>query len=411
MNAKRTQAANRTGLQNRRSPARRRHSGIVAAHALSQSGIADQEYTFLLHEDLKDWLIPHAFGPCQIVGIPRSASPPLKRLLRSVPGLRTLRKKLPRKAAEVPVSDGFVENHGFDVVHFPTQIGYLTALPTIYQPWDLQHLHHPEFFSASDILTREKHYRALCGQAKRICVQTQWSKNDLVHQYKIDPEKIAIVPWGRCCRRTSSAQEAVQATIEKFGLPDRFFFYPAATWPHKNHALICRALQAMKSGHGRIVHVYCTGMETPYRKELGSLAQRLGVEDQIHFLGFVTPDELQAIYRTATAMIFPSRFEGFGLPILEAFSARLPVLCARATVLPEVAREAALYLAPILPRSLWRACERCWSTGGFARIRLAKENRFWDGILCKTLHKIFKDSMRRLVFCQEMIRRSVPAGQ
>jgi glycosyltransferase involved in cell wall biosynthesis len=326
---------------------------LSLAHALSQSGILDQEYIFLVHEDVKDWLVPHAFGPCEVVGIPRSQPSPLKRLLRSIPPLRALREKLPRKAANVPVSDGYVESHDFDVVHFPTQIGYRTALPTIYQPWDLQHLHHPEFFAASDVLNREKHYRALCDQAHCICVQTQWSKNDLVHQYKIDPERIAVIPWGSVLEaHQPPSPETVQEAVSKFGLPDKFFFYPAATWPHKNHELIIRALHTMKSVAGKAVPVYFTGSSTPYRKSLDALARQLGVANQLHYLGFIGSGELQAVYATATAMIFPSRFEGFGLPVLEAFSVRLPVLCARATVLPEVAREAALYFDPDSPAEL-----------------------------------------------------------
>jgi glycosyltransferase involved in cell wall biosynthesis len=85
---------------------------------------------------------------------------------------------------------------------------------------------------------------------------------------------------------------------------------------------------------------------------LDKLAQDLGVAKYVHFLGFVTPVELQAIFRTATAMIYPSVFEGFGLPILEAFQAGLPVLSSNATTLPEVAQDGALYFDPDSPAEL-----------------------------------------------------------
>jgi glycosyltransferase involved in cell wall biosynthesis len=85
---------------------------------------------------------------------------------------------------------------------------------------------------------------------------------------------------------------------------------------------------------------------------LDSLAQELGVFGQVHFLGFVAPDELQAIYRVATAMIYASRFEGFGLPLLEAFQAELPVLSSNASVLPEIAQDGALYFDPNSPSEL-----------------------------------------------------------
>jgi glycosyltransferase involved in cell wall biosynthesis len=78
----------------------------------------------------------------------------------------------------------------------------------------------------------------------------------------------------------------------------------------------------------------------------------LGISEQIHYLGFLPPEELQAIFNTATAMVFPSKFEGFGLPIWEAFDAHLPVLASNATVLPEVAQDAALYFHPDSPAEL-----------------------------------------------------------
>ena len=139
---------------------------------------------------------------------------------------------------------------------------------------------------------------------------------------------------------------------KKYDLPDRFFFYPAVTWPHKNHELILRALHILKTEHGTTPHVYFTGSSTERRTALDKLAQNLGVFEQVHFLGFLTPEELQAIFSAATAMVFASKFEGFGLPILEAFHARLPVLASNATTLPEVAGDAALYFDPDQPSEL-----------------------------------------------------------
>jgi glycosyltransferase involved in cell wall biosynthesis len=92
--------------------------------------------------------------------------------------------------------------------------------------------------------------------------------------------------------------------------------------------------------------VFFTGASTKYRKNLDELAESLAVSDKVHYLGFVTATELQVICRLATAMIFPSKFEGFGLPVLEAFYAKLPVLAANATTLPEIAKDGALYFDP-----------------------------------------------------------------
>jgi glycosyltransferase involved in cell wall biosynthesis len=110
--------------------------------------------------------------------------------------------------------------------------------------------------------------------------------------------------------------------------------------------VIIRALQILKSKHRRDVHVVFTGGLTERRKILDKLAERLGVSSQIHFLGFVPTKEIQVIFRSALSMVFPSKFEGFGLPILEAFQAKLPVLSSQATTLPEVGQDAPLYFDP-----------------------------------------------------------------
>jgi glycosyltransferase involved in cell wall biosynthesis len=88
----------------------------------------------------------------------------------------------------------------------------------------------------------------------------------------------------------------------------------------------------------------------------------LEVQEEVHFLGFVTSDQIQSIYSLATAMIFPSRFEGLGLPVLEAFRVKLPVLCSSATVLPEVAGKAALFFDPDSTDELVSAIERVQSS-------------------------------------------------
>ena len=96
----------------------------------------------------------------------------------------------------IPMSDGYVESRQFDVVHFPTQMGYLTGLPTIYQPWDLQHLHHPQFFTPFEFAQRERLYRAFCDQASYVCVQTEWTKQDLISHYPIQADKVVVVCVG-----------------------------------------------------------------------------------------------------------------------------------------------------------------------------------------------------------------------
>jgi len=326
---------------------------LALAKAFSNSNISNQEYTFVVRGELHDWLAPYVGGPCRLAVIPESATSKVKAKLRWLTPLRFIWHRARGSMAYVPVSDGYVESQQFDVVHFPTQIAYLTDLPSIYQPHDLQHLHYPQFFSKVDFDLREREYRAFCDQASFVCVHAEWTKQDVIRQYGIPAKKVVVVPWGSVfdAYKHPSPEEAL-VIAKKYSLPERFFFYPAVTWPHKNHENIIRALNILKANHGRTPNVLFTGTSTDFRSTLDGIARKLGVMEQLRYLGFVTPAELQVIYRAATAMVYASKFEGFGLPILEAFQAGLPVLSSSASVLPEIAQEGALYFDPNSPVEL-----------------------------------------------------------
>jgi glycosyltransferase involved in cell wall biosynthesis len=326
---------------------------IALAKALSDSNIADQEYTFIVRDDMRGWLAPYIYGPCKLVGIPASRLSAVKAALRWIKPLRFIWGKFRRREPQIPVSDGYVESQKFDLVHFPTAAAYMTPLPTIYQPQDLQHLHYPQFFSEDVFASREKCYRAFCEQASYVCVQTEWTKRDVIKLYGLPPDKVIVIPWSSVFDAyTAQSTDTVLETAKKYDLPESFFFYPAVTWPHKNHEIIFRALDLLKTEHGIMPHVYFTGSSTERRAFLEKMARDLDIYKQVHFLGFLEPEELQAVFSAATAMVFPSRFEGFGLPILEAFHSRLPVLSSNATTLPEVAGDAALYFDPDSPSEL-----------------------------------------------------------
>jgi len=325
---------------------------LALANALSASDSTEQEYTFIVPEELREWLRPHISGPCRLVCMPPSRLSRLKKSLRVIAPLRYVWATVGSKIVPPPVS-GDLESKEFDLVHFPTQAACLTHLPSIYQPWDLQHLHYPQFFSKAEFALRERWYRAYCEQAAFVCVQTEWSRRDVVEKFGIPRDKVVVIRWGSVFDAyTAPSPQARLDAVAKYNLPRQFLFYPAVTWPHKNHENIIRALHVLRREQGRTPDVYFTGAPTKFRAKLDEIARELGVREQLHYLGFVTPEELQSVFASATAMVFPSKFEGFGLPILEAFHARLPVLSSNATVLSEVAQDGAAYFDPDSPAEL-----------------------------------------------------------
>jgi len=344
---------------------------IGLAGAFSRLEDGDEEYSFLVDPGHTAWIEPFVFGRSKLL---MSARPPAsqtaagtgpwtaRRLLKAaVPGpvraaLRSRRSGEPA----VPPSDGTIERVGIDVMHFPMQVGFETAVPTIFTPHDLQHLHLPEFFSAREIAAREERYRALCEKASLVMLMSSWARDDVVASYGIPKAKTIVVP-GAADNVAARAPGPADAALvrERFGVKGPFALYPAKAWPHKNHLRLVTALKLLRS-RGVDVPVILTGGQSGLDAPVTAAAQAAGVGDLLHFVGFVTPDEMGALYRSARLLVFPSLFEGWGLPVLEAMAAGLPVACSNATCLPAMAAGAAEIVDPLAPESIAAAIERIW---------------------------------------------------
>jgi glycosyltransferase involved in cell wall biosynthesis len=331
--------------------------GLALADGLSRLTRTDQEYLCITHEHSVDWLKPHIFGPCTLVTIPSPEPDPpatsaqkIKQTLKAMPVIRPMWNRIRPQHVTLPASDGTVERLNCDLLHFPTQTAYTTTLPTIYQPWDLQHRHLPELFSSDEVLKRDRRYCGFSKLASAVCIPTEWGKQDLVDKFGLAPDKIAVI---RCSTPLDAYEQPsaaeMQAISEKFHLPERFLIYPAVTWPHKNHENLLRGLAKLKQQHGTSIDIFFTGAPTPLVERLHRLVKELGLQETTHFLGFVDVKELRTLYLRALALIFPSRFEGLGLPVLEAFLTALPVACSSFPVLKEVAGDAAVFFDPDSP--------------------------------------------------------------
>lgn len=355
--------------------------GLAAAFSALEPN--SDEYLFLVDPGHEAWLKPFVSGPCRIVttAFPRYRPSPVS-AIRSwmgerLPALRSgwrRRREARIASTAIPASDGTVERLQADIVHFTFQDGFITAVPSLYQPWDLQHLHLPEFFSATERARREETYRALCAQAATVVTASKWVKRDLVDQYGIAADRIAVVNVPPVTSAYSEpTREAVASTRRRRQIPDQFLFYPAQPWPHKNHARLFQALGRLRAD-GLRVPLVCSGERNEHYPAVLRAAEEAGIRDDVEFLGYVSPAEVAALYGSARALVFPSLFEGWGMPILEAFRARLPVACSNATSLPELVGDAALVFDPHDERAIADAIRRLWTDDALA-IRLAELGR------------------------------------
>jgi glycosyltransferase involved in cell wall biosynthesis len=331
---------------------------IGIAAGLSKLGDGDEEYLFLTHPERDEWLRPYLSGPC-------------RRLPSRLSYANRRARAIGRAAAErIPVvglrhavrpSDGTIERAGVDVMHFPIQDAFTTDVPSIYQPHDLQHLHFPELFGRWLRERRERVYRAHCERAAMVVAMTSWGKRDLINHYGLPEEKVRVVPWGSVLweypEPTASDLDALRSHLE---LPEEFLLYPAQTWPHKNHVGLLEALALIRDREGVTIPLVCPGKRNRHFARIESRARELGLEATTRFPGFVSTLELRGLYELATALVFPSRFEGWGLPVCEAFSVGLPVASSSATSLPDLVGDAGLLFDPNEPDQIAGSVLRLW---------------------------------------------------
>jgi len=325
------------------------------------------EYLFLVHER-HDWLRPVLRGPCRALvartGDRRARTVALARRAGTLPG-KVADYLLDARGRVLPPSDGTVEAAGCDLVHFLRQRGFATALPSVYQPHDLQHLVHPEFFSPLTRAYRRVVYRAMARRAARVAVMTGAGRDEVVRYLPVDPQDVIVVPWA------SVLSQYPLPDVPVPGVPERFLLFPAQTWPHKNHLGLVTALARLRA-EGLDVPVVLTGSLSDHWDAVEQAARAAGVRDLLVPLGFVAPQDLRGLYAAAEGLVFPSLYEGWGLPVLEAFEAGTPVVCSDISPLREIAAGAALTADPRDGTALASAVARLWADAGL-RDRLRRD--------------------------------------
>lgn len=243
---------------------------------------------------------------------------------------------------------------------------------------DLQYLFYPDYFTRSKLTYLRTMTPRSAETARLVVTPSEFTRRTVIERLNLDPSIVRTVPHG-----ISPREDKVDATDirERFQLTGPYFLYPAATYPHKNHLVLIEAFS-------RVLNVYpdsylvFTGAAAwkewspakDMEARLNAEIARLGIEDRVKRLGYVAARDLDALYQEATALTFPSRFEGFGAPILEAMSRGCPVIGANATAIPEVVDDSGILCSPDNPEE-W--CEAMCEAAGNdeRRAMLAKAGR------------------------------------
>lgn len=255
-----------------------------------------------------------------------------------------------------------IRNHlrGVDLYFCPLFILWPRPLPcpTIVTIPDIQEVFYPHFFSATERSIRAHHYPESMRLADRVITISSFSKKTFVDRHRIPSEKITVA-YPCPDRRYLDAARIAQNP----GLPldpKGFLLYPANNWPHKNHEALLRALVWLKRERNLEVPVVFTGTRLSDSYPLEQKIEEFGLSMQCSTFGYRTTEEMAYLYLRARGLIFPSLFEGFGLPLVEAMAAGCPVLSSNAASLPEIGGEAVDYFAPDSPEAIGKAVAAFW---------------------------------------------------
>jgi glycosyltransferase involved in cell wall biosynthesis len=194
---------------------------------------------------------------------------------------------------------------------------------------------------------------------------TSWGRGDFIEQYGLPPEKVTVVPGGSVLSEyPAPTPDDLDSLRAGLSVPESFLLYPAQTWPHKNHERLLEALARVRDESGVTIPLVCPGRQTRHYRRIRELMDELGLAKTTSFPGFVSSRDLRGLYELGTGLVFPSRFEGWGLPVCEAFDAGLPVASSTATGLPEVVGDAGLLFDPDDVAEMARQLHRLWTDEG-----------------------------------------------
>jgi glycosyltransferase involved in cell wall biosynthesis len=217
---------------------------------------------------------------------------------------------------------------GADVVLYPQQSIFPKRAPgrAVLTVVDVQHLYQPELIPAFERAFRPAIYPYSMARADHLVAISEFTRRTVLERCGVAREKVTAIPLGYEPRDASSV-----VPTDRVAGP--YLYYPAATFAHKNHAALIRSYAALRRRGDLAAKLVFTGMQTPAWKGLARLASDLGVADDVVHLGFLPFAEIRRVYAGAEAIVFPSRYEGFGIPVLEAavefgkkvITSRLPV--------------------------------------------------------------------------------------
>jgi glycosyltransferase involved in cell wall biosynthesis len=245
-----------------------------------------------------------------------------------------------------------------DLLHVQYTAPLACPVPIVVSVHDVSFLEHPEYFMRTRAAQLQWTVRRTVQRAAKILTVSDFSRSAILKVYgDLEEDQVVVVPnAGASEFRPVSRESAAAVVRERFGMSGRFVLSVGDLQPRKNQIGLIRAFERLVRAFPQFPHtLLLVGKETWFAERVREAARQSGVEDRIRFTGFVSDSDLLQLYNACDLFVFPSFYEGFGLPALEAMACGRAVTCSNTSALPEVVDGAAILFDPYSVDEMVRA--------------------------------------------------------
>ena len=256
---------------------------------------------------------------------------------------------------------------------------------------DLIFMRHPEYYSPIDVAIYKWKFRNAIRQANRIIAISECTRRDIMELGEIDDSRIDVV-YQSCDTRfhLQVSPEQKQDVRARYSLPKRYVLFVGTIEERKNALLAAQALPYLSDE----IHLVLVGRQTAYAKTITSFARQNGLANRIHMLSGVPTSDLYAIYQQAECFVYPSRYEGFGIPVIEAIQSRLPVIACTGSCLEEAGGPDNVYVDPDEPQEMAMAIKSITDNPDAARQIVTRSldyiRRFENGNVAQEMLNVYR---------------------
>jgi glycosyltransferase involved in cell wall biosynthesis len=244
-----------------------------------------------------------------------------------------------------------------DLLHVQYTGPVFTNVPLVVSVHDVSFLEYPQYFTRFRAAQLKLTVRRSVERAAAILTPSEFSRGAILRHYRLDQDKVVVVHNAVASEFRPIDRQMAQAAIErKFGIPGPFALTVGDLQPRKNHLGLVQAFEELLRTHPQLPHrLVFVGKETWYSKDLHRAVAKSRIAERVHFTGFVEDADLVQFYGACDVFVFPSFYEGFGLPILEAMACARAVVSSNTTAMPEVADGAGILFDPDSTEQMARA--------------------------------------------------------